>query len=245
MDDDLAALGREALALSRRFAAADDALAGESAGHDPADAVRVVTDGDGRIMSVTIDPTWRRRVTKTGLGAAVVQAVEEAGRRRVEAWADALRTPFDAAEPPPAAPPAPAPPAPVDTAFARGLFHVLQDVSAQLDDLTGQLERQAGRALVGRDPQRHVTVTVVGAVVAGVDLDPDWLGSVRPPEIGSAVVAAAWDAYAQADRLAAAVTDRWPFAELNRMTADPSTLLAHLGLPVPGDLRGGVGDGTK
>ncbi len=90
-----------------------------------------------------------RRVAQDALGAAILAAFEEAGRRRSETWADAVSRPLvedpaDAEDPmgalgTPAASGASDPTDPGAVEFGRGLHHVLQDVAAGLDGLADDL----------------------------------------------------------------------------------------------------------
>lgn len=260
-DDDLDALrklGRDCEALSVRLAGGEQALTDSSA-EDPTGAVRVVLGADGRIAAVALIPDWRSRLHPDGLGSAVLSAQEEAARNRCQAWAEAVRdapsedagTSNDAenvhdsrrteSEADAAAGPT-VTPDPTDAGaveFGRRLFYVLQDVSAGLEDLVFDATRRAQHAVTAQGPDGTVTVVLTGGVVTAVSTIERWLRSAPHDEIGRAITAAVQAGYAAVDEeTASSLRNRWPFDELDRLSADPMRLLSNLGLPMPRPRQG-------
>jgi hypothetical protein len=249
LDEDLAALTelqRSAQALSRQLAQGRQALT-EASAKDPTEALRVRLADDGRVNSVEIMTDWRRRLSPEDLGPAVVSTLQQAGQRRLEAWADAVGRPVDPAEGMdvvvvPSGDLAPAAEGlgdPSAATYARNLFYVLHDVSARWPDLEADLLQRAQEATEGHDAHRHVVVTLTGDQLTGVVVDSAWAGSATPTEVGASITAAIRSAYAAVDeRAASSVKNAWPFNELDRMAGDPMQMLANLGLPVPSNQHG-------
>ncbi|MET8359335.1 YbaB/EbfC family nucleoid-associated protein [Micromonospora sp. NPDC005171] len=235
--DDLAELEelrRQAEELSGRLAAGDRAAA-ESSAWDSHEVVRIGLGPDGRIDAVEVLPHWRRHMTTEQLGAAIVEAADEAARRRSEAWAygvsQAATDDVDARLPEQPSP-VPTPTDPVDESsinYARSLLYVLRDSFARLDDLERETERAALSSSTTTDADGRVRVSLNGEHLSGVNFDESWLRSAHAPQLGAAVTEAVRQAYA--DRAnATPLRNSWPYNELDRMTGDPAQLLANLGL---------------
>ncbi|WP_410815056.1 hypothetical protein [Micromonospora sp. 067-2] len=235
--DDIAELEElrlQAEDLARRFAAGERETAEVSA-RDPDEIVHVVLAADGRIGEVTVLFHGRRRISGDQLGAAIVEAADEAARRRIEAWSHGVSQ--AAGNEPDAPAPAALPPGPGLTEpggesavnFARGLFHVLTDSFARLDDLTAEAERAALTTSTTSDPEDRARVTLSGDRLSAVVIDEAWLRSAHADEVGAAVTQALQQAYADREQ-ASRLRNSWPYDELERMTGDPAQLLANLGL---------------
>ncbi|MEV0156725.1 YbaB/EbfC family nucleoid-associated protein [Micromonospora sp. NPDC050686] len=227
-------LHRQAQALTRRLAAGDREAAEVSA-RDTHEVVRVALAADGRIDSVEVFPEWERRIGADDLGPAIVEAADEAARRRAQAWVHGVtQQPTDDADGPGAGP---GPSAadltdPVDDSavnYARGLFYVLRDSFARLDELESEARRAAMATSTAGDPDGRVRVTLAGERLSAVTVDEEWLGSADAEQVGAAVTQAVRQAYAErAD--ATPLRGSWPYNELDRMAGDPAQLLANLGL---------------
>ncbi|MEH0937691.1 hypothetical protein [Micromonospora psammae] len=104
---------------------------------------------DGRVDLVEMLAGWRRRLPLEELGSAVVEAADEATRRRTEAWARGISSHAGGdQDAPETSDPSwlPASGLPVDESainFARGLFYVLKDSSARLDNVATELANRA------------------------------------------------------------------------------------------------------
>jgi hypothetical protein len=251
LDVDLAelrALRRDAQALSRRLATSRQGAA-ETSAFDPAGCVCVALAGDDRVASVEVVDGWRRRIEVHALGPAVVAALEEAVRQRAMAWAQAVSE-GPVADPHGAddGPASSASGSGVDLAwpdpagaaeFARRLFYVVQDAAAGLDAVVADAARRAAQVTTARDRHARVVVTLTGAAVTAIDIDGRWARHAGHEEIGAAIMAGIRAGYAAVDELVeASPLRRWPYAELDRMTGDPTQLLAGLGLPVSDELAG-------
>ncbi|MGC5305963.1 YbaB/EbfC family nucleoid-associated protein [Micromonospora zamorensis] len=231
---ELEELRRQAEQLSRRFAAGDRAAV-ESSAWDSHEVVRIALGIDGRIDAVEVLPGWRRHMTTDQLGAAIVEAADEAAHRRSEAWAygvsQAATDDADARLPEQPSP-VPAPTDPVDESsinYARSLLYVLRDSFARLDDLESETERLALSSSTTSDADGRVRVTLNGEQLSAVNFDESWLRSADARQLGAAVIDAIQQAYAdRADP--ALLQNSWPYNELARMTGDPAQLLANLGL---------------
>jgi DNA-binding protein YbaB len=244
---ELSELYRETVALARRLDEAQKAAA-EASGRDGSERVRVALTPAGRIGAVEIDVHWRSVLGVDGLPSAVLAAYREAGNRRVETWAaEIARTETDTEEigPGVASPPVdtaaiggsvrPGPADPSAHESIRQLWYVLQDATDRLDELARDFDTRSRTPVTGRDPGRHVTATLTGGNLTGVDIDTGWLAEASGAQIGAAITEAVAAGYAAADRLADdSMARRWPFADLERLTADPAALLRGLGLPHPG-----------
>ncbi len=242
---DLTRLCREAAGLAHRLELAG-AAAEQATGRDTSEQVRVTISAAGRITSVEIAPAWRTVLSPPELGAAIVAAYQEATRRCVETWAAEISRPpaetLDDGGPLPAStgrPPAAGsePVGRVADESIRELWYVLQDATDRLDELTRGIEARARAQVRGQDPDGHVTVMLAGGQPTGVELDEQWLARADGREIGTAVRAAIHAGYAAADRLAAdSPRTGWPFAQLERLTADPTSVLTQLGLRTGGQV---------
>lgn len=231
---ELEELRRQAEELSRRFAAGDRAAV-ESSAWDSHEVVRVALGADGRIDAVELLPHWRKHKSADQLGASIVEAANEAARRRSEAWAYGVSqapTGDAGAQLPEPPSPDPAPADPVDESsinYARSLFYVLKDSFARLDDLESETERAALSSSTTSDADGRVRVTLNGEHLSAVNFDESWLRSANAGQLGAAVTEAVRQAYA--DRAnATPLRDSWPYNELDRMAGDPAQLLANLGL---------------
>jgi DNA-binding protein YbaB len=245
---ELTELYREAAVLARRLDEAQQAAA-EASGRDGSERVRVVLTPAGRIGAVEVGVDWRSVLGVDGLPSAVLAAYREAGNRRVETWAaEIARTETDTEIGPGAASPpvdgaaigGSVGPGPADESVhesIRQLWYVLQDATDRLDELAGEFDTRSRTAVTGHDPGRHVTVTLTGGELTGLDIDTTWLAEVSAQQIGTTVTEAIAAGYAAADQLADdSLSRRWPFADLERLTADPAALLHGLGLPHPGSV---------
>ncbi|RKN44319.1 hypothetical protein [Micromonospora endolithica] len=229
---ELEELRRQAENLSRRLAAGDR-MAARASARDSAEVVRVALGADGRIDSVEILPHWRRQTPADQLGAAIVEAADEAARRRSEAWvygvSQAASIDSELPEPPAPLPSAADPVGDSSVNYARSLLYVLKDSFARLDELEGEAERAALSSSTAADADDRVRVTLTGERLAAVSFDESWFRSAHAGQLGAAVTQAVQQGYA--DRVKAApLRNSWPYNELDRMTGDPAQLLANLGL---------------
>ncbi|WP_146765935.1 hypothetical protein [Micromonospora noduli] len=235
--DDIAELEElrlQAEDLARRFAAGEREAAEVSA-RDSHEVVRVVLASDGRISEVDVFFHWHRRISSDQLGAAMVEAADEAARLRIEAWSNGVSqaTGNEPDVPAPASSPTgsgltePGDESAVN--FARGLFHVLTDSFARLDDLAAEAERAALAISTSADPEDRVRVTLSGERLSAVSIDNAWLRMAHADQVGAAVIQALQQAYADREQ-AIRLRNSWPYDELERMTGDPAQLLANLGL---------------
>jgi DNA-binding protein YbaB len=256
---DLTELGREAEALARRVQVGQRAAADASA-RDESEQVRVVLGKDGRIADVELTPLWRRSLRADALGSAVLAAYQEAGRRRVEAWADAIGQDRSAnvGDADGRVTPDTDPAAVVSTAdagptsanaveYARGLWYIIQDVGDRMGDLESQLENLARGTTRGQNAGENVAVSATGDRITEVVIDERWLAGADHIEIGRALNEAVRSVYTAVDRAAAdSLAGQWPFADLQRVSGDPTQMLRSLGLPVPDSLIGkGHDNGTE
>ncbi|RLP93460.1 hypothetical protein [Micromonospora sp. CV4] len=236
LDDiaELEELRHQAQDLARRFAAGEREAAEVSA-RDSHEVVRVVLAADGRISEATVFFHWHRRISSDQLGAAIVEAADEAARLRIEAWSHGISqaTGNEPDAPGPATSPSgsgltePGDESAVN--FARGLFHVLTDSFARLDDLAAEAERAALTTSTSADPEDRARVTLSGERLSAVVIDEAWLRSAHADQVGAAVTQALQQAYADRKQ-ASPLRNSWPYDELERMTGDPAQLLANLGL---------------
>jgi DNA-binding protein YbaB len=190
-------------------------------GSDGAEAVHVRLGPDGLPESVRVEPRWQQDLNPGQLGAAVLEAFEDARDERLDQWLAALgRERFDekfaalraeAAEPPsrepqPAEPPpAEAPPAQPPLAQPspaggrrRPISDVVADVIDAFDAVQARLRegvrppRGTGRAAAGR-----VSATVSTTALVECSVDPGWAARQSAAQLsaalGQAVAAAKTD----------------------------------------------------
>jgi hypothetical protein len=238
---ELEQLQRDAAALADRLATAE-AAAADASGRDPAEQVRVVLTPAGRVRSVEVRAGWRAEVAPSDLGSAVLAAYRDACDRRVETWAAEISRGKDHPSTDRAGTAQPmtsvaANSGPFDASAhesIRQLLYVLQDATDRLDELARESAARSAAVVFGRDSGGHVTATLTGGELTGLDLDERWSAEAGSREIGTAVTDAIASGYAAADRLAEdSLTARWPFPDLERLSGDPAKLLASLGLPGP------------
>ncbi|MEH0981889.1 hypothetical protein [Micromonospora sp. CPCC 205556] len=232
---ELEELRRQADDLRSRLLAGNREAA-ESSARDSREGLRVALTSDGRVDLVEMLADWRRRLPPEELGSAIVEAADEATRRRTEAWAHGISSHASGDLDAPEATDfswLPASGSPVDESavnFARGLFYVLKDSSARLDDMATELEQAAKMGSTGSDSSSRVTAVLSGDRLCSVTLDQRWLASAEDDQVSGAVTAAIAAAYANRAAVRAQWQESWPFNELDRMTADPFQLFANLGL---------------
>lgn len=232
-------LGREAAVLAARLEAAQTA-AQDALGRDPSGQVEVELTPEGRVASVRVANLWRSRLTADGLGDAVLAACRAAEDSRLESWAVGIGRSRHQADASRSAPSWTAPAPLTDSGLLagqdaiRGLWHLLQDASDRIEDLTQEAATRSRAVVTGTDQQHRVTATFTGGALTGLDVDQRWAAQARGTGLGAAITDAVAHGYAEIDRRAEeSLLQRWPFPELQRLTGDPATLLATLGFPSP------------
>lgn len=246
--DDLEELRREAEALQRSFGVRPRPTA-RFRGQDGTGSVRVAVGGDGQVTDVDLDRSWRTSVGEDGLSAAVLEAVTNAGMRRLAAWGKAVteRT-ADTGDPPEEAAPEaaaqrgragaqPAPPPPAaDSAEAREavqeVLSMLEGAERELDDLESRISRRMSKQAVGRGPSNMVKVTMAaGGQVTGVDLERRFLQRTEDRVISQELRSAFDAAYERAGKLSLdSLLGDGQLAKLHALGSDPAALLRKLGL---------------
>ncbi len=234
---DLEELHREAEVLQRRFGRGQDSD-GHHLGRDRTGSVRVTVGGDGRVIDVELDRSWRGSVGPHALGAAGVEAVGDANLRRLVAWGETV-----ARDPGPGAPeaqPDRAPGlhtrAPADSGAARRavqeLLSLLEGIEADLEDLDRRIDQRVHQQVVGRSPTHQVTVRVAGGgQVTGVELQRRFLDKTDDRGIVRELRSAFHDAYERAGSLGLdALLGDGRLAQLYALGTDRTALLRRLGL---------------
>ncbi|GII20760.1 YbaB/EbfC family nucleoid-associated protein [Planosporangium mesophilum] len=232
---ELARLRDDATELASRFSAVDADPETRYLGTDEAQVVRISLDGRRRVADVVIAPTWRSVLGAGRLGTAVEEAVVDANREYMEAWANAFADEdgggvgaarnmcsehsitdpgFEGAAPP------------IDL---RALMSLFDDVWTGLSDLDRYVERATEHRLVGRNSGHQVTVTLVGGEFVDIAFDHRWLAAAENGTIASAVRDALRNAQEVAIEAEGASVSPG-FEELRSLVADPATMLRRLGL---------------
>ncbi|MGH3962889.1 MAG: YbaB/EbfC family nucleoid-associated protein [Pseudonocardiaceae bacterium] len=247
---DLGELRREAEDLQRRFAVDPAAL---HRGSDGTGSVTVAVDSEGRVTDVHLERSWRHAVGEQALGAAVLEAVTDAGMRRLAAWgADVAAVAADGSGPQGPQDPAPQenasrPMMAADSGHTRQavqeLVSMLQGVEAELDDLERRVDRRLAQNVVGVSPNHLVKVTVTGGgQVTDVGLQPRFLKRTDDPGIARELRSAFQAAYERVGTLGLqGLLGDGPLARLHALGEDPAGLLGALGL----DSRGAGVDGQS
>ncbi|MGQ0717061.1 MAG: YbaB/EbfC family nucleoid-associated protein [Pseudonocardiales bacterium] len=248
---ELGKLRRDAEDLQRRFAVDPAAL---HQGSDGTGSVAVTIDSEGRVTDVHLKQSWRHAVGEQSLGAAVLDAVTDAGMRRLAAWgADVAAVAADGLGP--YGPPDPAPQentsvAAFRTAMAadstqtrqavQELVSLLQGVETELDDLERRVDRRLAQNVVGVSPSHLVKVTVTGGgQVTDVGIQPRFLKRTDDPGIARELRSAFQAAYERVGALGLqGLLGDGPLARLHALGEDPAGLLGKLGL----DSRGAGGE---
>ncbi|WP_250029446.1 energy transducer TonB [Paractinoplanes maris] len=181
-------------------------------GADPAGAVTVTLDEQGRVGEVTVVPGWRRRLGSLALDEAVIEAVRVATRRRFEAWGDAWAGDAPATAPAldrddftrrlQAAAGGSGPLSAEDSRAAlRELLTLAESIEQGLDQVSGALSGALAATHTGRSPDRKVRVTVTGGGdVTAIAYDRQWLLQAHEINVARQTTAAFRAAYAEADR---------------------------------------------
>lgn len=248
MFHDFGELRREAEDLQRRFAIDPAAL---HRGSDGTGSVAVTVDSEGRVTDVHLERSWRQAVGEQALGAAVLEAVTDAGMRRLAAWgADVAadgrgsQGPRDPAPRENTSAAAPRPVMPADSGQARQtvqeLVSLLQGVEAELDDLERRVDRRLAQNVVGVSSSHLVKVTVTGGgQVTDVGIQPRFLKRTDDRGIARELRSAFQAAYERVGTLGLqGLLGDGPLARLHALGEDPAGLLGGLGL----DSRGVGGD---
>jgi DNA-binding protein YbaB len=236
---DLDRLRGEAERLQQQFSVP----AAGSRGRDSTGSVCVTVGGDGCVVDVEIDRSWRTAVGEQGLNAAILQAVMDATMRRLVAWSEGVagQSPGAVADHPSSVRrPQPAEAsrsgAPSDSAEARRMVHevlsLLEDVESELDVLERRVGERARQQVVGRSPSHLVKVTVVGGgEVVDVDIQRRLMQRSDERGIAKELLAAFRAAYERAGSLKLDdLLGNGRLARLHALGADPDALLRGLGL---------------
>ncbi|WP_309115774.1 YbaB/EbfC family nucleoid-associated protein [Saccharothrix sp.] len=189
-------------------------------GRDAAGVVTVAVDETARVRQVTLDRGWREALDPRRLGAAVVEAANDA----------TLRALVNQAERPPTTTTPPTPPTdePITPAAAQQL---LDAVHADLDAFTRRLAGVVDRDVAVTSRGGHVHGTARTGRVLDLSVDPHWARRARDSEIGSELldVLAALHARSTPGELASGPHSA-AISELTALLSDPQTLLRRLGL---------------
>lgn len=234
---DLEELRREAEALRRSFARGQDPDARHH-GRDGTGSVHVTVGGDGRVVDVQLDRTWRQSVGPEALGAAVLEAVGDASMRRLAAWGEAVADdpgpPADGIDPTP--PPMVRPGAPTDNAATRravqDMLSLLEGVEADLEDLERRIDQRVQQQVVGRSPTHQVTVRVGGVgEVTDVEVQRRFVDRTDDRGIARELRNAFQAAYERAGTLGLdGLLGDGRLAQMHALGSDPTALLGRLGL---------------
>lgn len=247
-DDPVAQLSElwdEADILAQRLEAA--ARQGQSwTATDGTGAVSVTVNGKGHVDEVEIGQDWRRRVSGDELAGAVREAAEAAALRRFESWGEALAEPGSERE----VRPRPMPmlgeslayqldelaSAKMDSADGRAalreLVSLLESVERGIDQVTAELQVQAGAVFTGYNLTRDVSVSVnAGGVVSDISYNRHWLVNATPQNVSRETVSAFQAAYREASQYSPeAVIARSPLGEAQALAQDPFGLARRLHL---------------
>ncbi|MGH3807682.1 MAG: YbaB/EbfC family nucleoid-associated protein [Pseudonocardiaceae bacterium] len=247
MFHDLGELRREAEDLQRRFAIDPAAL---HRGRDGTGSVAVTVDSEGRVTDVHLEHSWRCAVGGQALGAAVLEAVTDAGMRRLAAWGadvaadgDARHVSRDPAARENTAAAAPRPVMAADSGqvrqAVRELMSLLHGVESELDDLERRVDRRLAQNVVGVSPSHLVKVTVTGGgQVTDVGIQPRFLKRTDDPGIARELRSAFRAAYERVGTLGLqGLLGDGPLARLHSLGEDPTGLLSRLGLDSRGVAR--------
>lgn len=234
---DLEELRREAEALQRRFARGQNPSARHD-GRDGSGSVHVTVGGDGRVVDLQLDRTWRQSVGPHALGAAVLEAVGDASIRRLGAWAEAVADdpgpPADGIDRTPR--PVVRSGAPADSAAARravqDMLSLLEGVEADLEDLERRIDQRMQQQVVGRSPTHQVTVRVRGGgEVIDVEVQRRFVDRTDDRGIARELRSAFQAAYERVGTLGlGGLLGEGRLAQLHALGSDPTALLGRLGL---------------
>ncbi|WP_158624302.1 YbaB/EbfC family nucleoid-associated protein [Micromonospora sp. HM5-17] len=231
-------LQRQAEELAAQLSAAAAAAEAEFVGGDSAGAVEVTIDGSGAPVRVRLDRDWLRITGMSGLGPAVIDAVQAATNERLTAWATEAST-FEGG-------PDTQQPTTIDrleraevgdpssrqSMYAmRDLLDLVDGALEHLDRMAEAAESAATRSTTATNPTRTVRVTSVGGTVTEIDFDDEWLRSAHHERIADAIrdaLAASWRAVEEERQR---VFETVPGMErMRRLTASPEALLREVGL---------------
>lgn len=223
----LEALRREADQLAGRLTESLMCTA-RHAGQDRHGAVRVVTDSDNLVIDLALADSWRQRPGMARLPEALLDAVADATRRRLEAWVAAVTqvgherhvSEPDVSEPAPRDDAAPATATSREWRISEYVDHMLSRLR-EADTQAAPFARNAQPRVsesVGRSAHGAVKVTARGPEIIDIQIDSRWLS--RAPD--TRVIAELRLGFAAAQRAATGPFD-------TRRTARYSDLQALVG----------------
>ena len=176
---DLEELQRYARAFGSVLSSASRAAPAGARGADSTGRVTAGVDAEGRPTGVDIDERWSSDLAPVALGAAVLEAYQDAVSKHLGEWSDALvREGFGyQMRDFPAAPPAPANPFVVPSAppSGRDLGQLAEELMRLLDTSHARATSPtAGTAAAEHRPTGQVSVTLTNGQLAAVHIDARW-----------------------------------------------------------------------
>jgi DNA-binding protein YbaB len=221
-------------------------------GFDATRMVKITLDAGGRVHAVSVDASWRTRLGAKTLGAAIIEAVQDAAVGRLRAWGEAVAGDSTPATPdsgvvgrarparktrqfPPRPPKTPTslgdPTAPEPQNLVAELSSLVDGLSHALSDLERVVGERAAQQVVGRSADGMVAVTLRGGTPVSVELDGRWLARADATDVSRRVKQAFDAAYAAHGRLTlTAFAGDGPLGRLLELGSDPESLMRRLGL---------------
>jgi DNA-binding protein YbaB len=224
-------------------------------GTDQSGAVKVAAGPDGRLKDLTLNRAWSRKLTAAELGPAVLEALQDAAVRRLQAWGETVAgaparaeaTDMVVGKTRPAAPrraqrrftpkpfPVVGPPGDPSTPEAQEaaaeLFDLLDGLASALADLKSTIEQRTTMEVAGRSVGGRAVVRLRGGVPAEITLDERWLVMADTADITRHISDAFAAAYKQHGTVTLAdMTAGGPIGKAFELSNDPMALLRRLGL---------------
>jgi DNA-binding protein YbaB len=164
---------------------------GSVTGTDGSGQIEVRLAPDGFPDQILVAESWARRLEPDGLGTAVVEAAQNAGRAVLQ------QRPVDR-DPAPVADPFGGGQVRAVEELAEAVIRALQDAATSSAKVIAELERPS--AADGTDDSGHVRVTITGGSVTGCQIDNAWATRQNGHSLGAALTQAALRAAASSTR---------------------------------------------
>jgi DNA-binding protein YbaB len=207
-------------------------------GRDADRLVQVTIDGLGRATDVGVSPTWRQTTDVPGLQQAMIAAIRDSERQRLEGWATAATT----AQPAPATtfPPVLLASANSSTAelddrsgigLMRALLPLLEAAERQLDDLTPLFRKHLEGSIEISSPGGEIIVQVRAGSVTEIELRSPWIVGAGAGDVAHQV---RWLLQTAYDRAWKRIGDFLPeeLGALMAFVTDPKVMLHRLGVDI-------------
>lgn len=170
--DDLEYVRQHAAEVEGSLREVQDAAPERTLATDRSTAVRVALDRQGLPESIQVREDWRDRISPRALGAAVVEAAQQAADRRADTWVSMFKksgpgqptsSPYlDSTEPP------------AGGHSSRPLTEIAGELLGLLDTMLSTRPGSSSRTVSGSEPGKMATVTLARNGQLSCSIDDRW-----------------------------------------------------------------------